>query len=241
MEKTKRLSLYFFIGILVMMMLASFEKPVEANSQRDLVIGKIGGDVRQLQVDLNKKGYRLEPFDGIYGLRTWYAVIDVQKKNNLKQTGIFDGKTRKALYDDNKKDKKDNQIENQNRQIKDVSRGASRKDVMMLARVIHGEARGESFEGQVAVAAVILNRTQSGRFPHTVNGVVFEPGAFDAVSDGQIWLDPDAKSVKAAELAMSGYDPTGEAIYYWNPATATSRWVWSRPIITRIGEHVFAK
>ncbi|MBU7005580.1 cell wall hydrolase [Phosphitispora fastidiosa] len=122
-----------------------------------------------------------------------------------------------------------------------VSRGVSRKEVTMLARAIHGEARGESLQGQAAVGAVIVNRTRSGSFPDSIDGVIFQPGAFDAVDDGQIWLDPDQKSVKAAELALSGYDPTGGAIYYWNPVTSTSRWIWSRAIITQIGEHVFAK
>ena len=91
------------------------------------------------------------------------------------------------------------------------------------------------------MAAVILNRTQSENFPGSIKGVIFQPGAFDAVDDGQIWLEPGQKSIKAAELALSGYDPTGDAIYYWNPAKTTNKWIWSRPIVKRIGDHVFAR
>jgi len=226
MERLNKLSVYFIIGILVMLMLAAFDKPegAEAKVPRNLSLGKIGGDVRQLQIDLDKKGYNLEPYDGIYGLKTQQAVIDLQKKNELKRTGVFDTETRKVLREGDKK-----------------KPSVNRKDVIVLARAVHGEARGESFEGQVAVAAVILNRTRSEGFPDTIHGVIFQPGAFDAVDDGQIWLKPDHKAMKAAELALSGYDPTGRSIYYWNPAKSTNKWIWSRPITKKIGEHVFAK
>jgi N-acetylmuramoyl-L-alanine amidase len=117
----------------------------------------------------------------------------------------------------------------------------SSNDVYVLSKIIHGEARGESFLGQVAVGAVIVNRTRNANFPNSVYGVVFEPGAFDAVSDGQYYSTPNASSVRAARSAINGWDPTGGALYYWNPVTATSRWIWSRPIIARIGRHVFAR
>ena len=237
MQKPNKMISCFIIGIMTMLMFGAFYNPpgVAAKSQRNLCLGVIGGDVRQLQIDLTKKGYKLEPFDGMFGLKTQAAVIDLQKKKRLLPTGVFDQGTRNALAADGRTPVK------AERESVPVSRGVSRKDVEMLARVVHGEARGESFEGQVAVAAVILNRTRSSQFPRTINGVVFAPGAFDAVSDGQIWMDPDQNSIKAAELALSGYDPTGDAIYYWNPATASSRWIWSRPIMKQIGQHVFAK
>ncbi|MBC9785560.1 cell wall hydrolase [Heliobacterium chlorum] len=113
----------------------------------------------------------------------------------------------------------------------------------MLARAIHGEARGEPYEGQVAVGAVILNRSKHPSFPNSVNGVIFQPGAFTAVDDGQIWtpMPEDASAVKAARDALAGWDPTGGCIYYWNPATATSQWIWSRPVVKTIGKHYFAK
>ncbi len=115
------------------------------------------------------------------------------------------------------------------------------KDATVLAKVISGEARGEPYIGQVAVGAVIINRVKNPNFPNSVYGVVFEPGAFDAVKDGQYYQEPSESAVKAAKAALGGWDPTEGALYYWNPATATSSWIWSRPIIARIGNHVFAK
>ena len=110
-----------------------------------------------------------------------------------------------------------------------------------MANAVHGESRGEPFIGQVAVAAVILNRVQSASFPNTVSGVIFQPGAFTAVADGQIWLSPTPDSKKAVIDAINGWDPTGNAVYYFNPATATSSWIWGRPQIKRIGKHIFCK
>ena len=114
-------------------------------------------------------------------------------------------------------------------------------DIQLLARAINGEARGESYEGQVAVGAVILNRTKDSRFPKTIAGVIYQPGAFTAVDDGQInvAIDSNSSVVKAARDAMNGWDPTNGAIYYWNPATATSSWIWSRQIVIKIGKHNF--
>jgi len=116
-------------------------------------------------------------------------------------------------------------------------------EVQLLARAINGEARGEPYEGQVAVGAVILNRVKSADFPNSVAGVIYQPGAFTAVSDGQINvpIDPKSTVVKAAQDALNGWDPTYGCIYYWNPATATSKWIWSRKIIVKIGKHNFGK
>lgn len=120
-----------------------------------------------------------------------------------------------------------------------VPNGFSQNDIQLMANAVYGEARGEAYEGQVAVAAVILNRVNSATFPNTVSGVIFEPRAFTAVADGQIWLTPNDKAKEAVVDAINGWDPTGEAIYYFNPDTATSSWIWSRPQIKRIGKHVF--
>nr|WP_026694800.1 spore cortex-lytic enzyme [Peribacillus kribbensis] len=119
--------------------------------------------------------------------------------------------------------------------------GFSQNDIQLLANAVYGEARGEPYVGQVAVAAVILNRLESPVFPHSISGVIFEPGAFTAVSDGQIWLTPNQTSKKAVLDAINGWDPTGNALYYFNPETATSRWIWSRPQIKQIGKHIFCK
>jgi N-acetylmuramoyl-L-alanine amidase len=122
-----------------------------------------------------------------------------------------------------------------------VPKGFSQNDIQLMANAVHGEARGEPYIGQVAVAAVILNRVQHSSFPDTVSGVIFEPRAFTAVADGQIWLTPNETSKKAVIDALNGWDPTGEAIYYFNPDTATSGWIWTRPQIKQIGKHIFCK
>lgn len=122
-----------------------------------------------------------------------------------------------------------------------VPNGFSQNDIQLMANAVHGEARGEPYIGQVAVAAVILNRVESSTFPNTVSGVIFEPRAFTAVADGQIWLTPNETAKKAVLDAINGWDPTGEALYYFNPDTATSGWIWGRPQIKKIGKHIFCK
>ncbi len=124
-----------------------------------------------------------------------------------------------------------------------IARGRNASDIQLLARAINGEARGESYEGQVAVGAVILNRVKSSKFPNTIAGVIYQSGAFTAVSDGQINVPIDEKSTvyKAAQDALNGWDPTNGCIYYFNPDTATSSWIWSRPIVKKIGKHNFCK
>lgn len=123
------------------------------------------------------------------------------------------------------------------------SDSSSTSDLQLMARAINGEARGEPYEGQVAVGAVILNRVKSSQFPNTIAGVIYEKGAFTAVSDGQInvAIKEGSTVLKAARDAMNGWDPTGGAIYYFNPSTATNKWIWSRPLIKTIGKHRFCK
>lgn len=119
--------------------------------------------------------------------------------------------------------------------------GYSQNDIQLMANAVYGEARGEPYTGQVAVAAVILNRVESAAFPNTISGVIFEPGAFTAVADGQIWLTPNERAKEAVVDAINGWDPSGNAEYYFNPNTATSKWIWSREQIKRIGKHIFCK
>ncbi|MFZ7102188.1 MAG: cell wall hydrolase [Peptococcaceae bacterium] len=121
------------------------------------------------------------------------------------------------------------------------SRNFSQQDLDLMAKAVYGEARGENYAGKVAIAAVIINRLESSEFPNTVEGVIFEPWAFTAVHDGQFYLNPDTTAYRAVRDAVNGSDPTGDALYYWNPVTATNKWVWSRPIIKSIGKHVFAR
>jgi N-acetylmuramoyl-L-alanine amidase len=121
------------------------------------------------------------------------------------------------------------------------SGGFSENDIRLISNAVYGESRGEPYIGQIAVAAVILNRLEDKRFPNTVSGIIFQPGAFTAVADGQIYLTPNAKAKKAVLDAINGMDPTGGCNYYFNPVTATSKWIWSRPQVKKIGKHIFCR
>ena len=121
------------------------------------------------------------------------------------------------------------------------SSGSNASDITLLSKLIYGEARGEPYTGQVAVGAVIMNRVKSSSFPNTIAGVIYQPGAFDAVSDGQINMTANSTAKKAAQDAMNGWDPSYGAIYYFNPSTATNKWIWSRPMTVTIGKHRFCK
>ena len=151
-------------------------------------------------------------------------------KNQVKQSTSTAKKTTKSTA---------NKTQTTTGTATNIPAGYSDSDIKLMANAVHGEARGEPYEGQVAVAAVILNRVQSSSFPNTVSGVIFQPGAFTAVADGQIWLEPNETSKRAVMDAMNGWDPTGEAEYYFNPETATSSWIWGRPQIKKIGKHIF--
>jgi len=187
--------------------------------------GSRGTEVTNIQKKLKQWGYYDGKIDGIFGYQTYKAVRYFQYKNGLKVDGVVGPETLSALG-----------LPTGTSQ----SSGSSR-DIDLLAHLVHGEARGEPYIGQVAVAAVVLNRVKDSRFPNTIAGVIYQPGAFDAVSDGQINLEPIAQSYKAARDAMNGWDPTYGCIYYYNPSTATSKWIWSRPIMLSIGKHNFAK
>ncbi len=191
--------------------------------------GSKGQEVINIQAKLYKWGYYKGIVDGTYGYKTYQAVRLFQSKNGLTVDGVAGTKTLAALG------------LSTGRTTTYSSRGASTSDLNLLAHLIHGEARGEPYKGKVAVGAVILNRIRDERFPKTVAGVVYQPGAFDAVEDGQINLNPDTSSYNAARDALNGWDPSYGCIYYYNPDTATSKWIWTRPIIITIGKHNFAK
>lgn len=192
--------------------------------------GSKGTEVKTVQTKLKQWGYYKGNVDGVFGWRTRTAVIAFQKKHGLKADGIVGDATSKAIGIPVKTAAK-------------TSRGTVRRsnEVATLAQAVHGEARGEPYIGQVAVAAVILNRVDDPKFPNTIAGVIYQPGAFTAVADGQMFLSPNDSALKAAKDALNGWDPSGGAIYYFNPAKATSKWIWSRPIIKIIGKHYFCK
>ncbi|GAA4714281.1 spore cortex-lytic enzyme [Brevibacillus fulvus] len=207
------------ITCLFMLLAMITVQPVQkADAAAYLAYGTNSGEVWDLQYRLQLLGFFHSKLDGVYGKQTVNAVKRFQKQYGLPADGIVGAQTWSKLK----------------------QHSVNAKEMEMLAHLVYGEARGESYKGQVAVAAVVMNRLQSSKFPPSISGIIFQPGAFTAVDDGQYWLTPDKTAYKAAWDAARGWDPTYGATYYFNPATATSKWIWSRPQITTIGRHIFA-
>ncbi len=196
--------------------------------------GSSGGEVKEVQRRLKNWGYYFGEVDGIYGPATVAAVKSFQRKNGLTADGIAGKATFAALG------MNDSVRVLENEEKTNSNSNYTSSDLYLLAKCIYGEARGESYTGQVAVGAVVLNRVASSMFPNTISGVIYQKGAFTAVSDGQINLTPNQTAINAAQDAMNGWDPTYGCLYYYNPATATSSWIFSRQTVTTIGRHVFA-
>ena len=192
--------------------------------------GSTGSQVRTIQTKLKNWGYYTGSVDGIYGPKTASAVKYFQRVNGLSQDGIVGAKTAAAM----------GITLTSSSTASGSASGYSSSDTYLLAKCIYAEARGEPYTGQVAVGAVILNRVRSSKFPNSISGVIYQPYAFTCVSDGQINLTPDASAKKAAQDAMNGWDPTNGCLYYYNPSTATSSWIWSRTVMLSIGKHNFA-
>ncbi|MBQ8374288.1 MAG: spore cortex-lytic enzyme [Clostridia bacterium] len=197
--------------------------------------GARGGEVKEVQRRLKQWGYYSGSVDGIFGAGTKKAVISFQKKNGLTADGVVGKATYRALGMNDSYNVLQGSVPSQG-----GTNGYSESDVYLLARTIYAEGRGEPYTGQVAIGAVVMNRIRSSSFPNTVAGVVYQKNAFTAVSDGQINLTPNDTAIKAARDAMNGWDPSGGALYYYNPAVATSSWIFDRQTITVIGKHVFA-
>lgn len=188
--------------------------------------GSRGSQVSLVQQKLKQYGYYDGAVDGVFGKETYNAVVWFQEKNGLKADGAVGPSTAAALG------------------ITLTGTVAAstyqESEVRILARLVSGEARGEPYVGQVAVAAVVLNRVKSPAFPNTISGVIFQTGAFDAVWDGQFDMEPTENSIRAARDALNGWDPTGGCLYYYNPSTATNSWIWTRQVQLTIGKHAFA-
>lgn len=189
--------------------------------------GSKGDLVKEVQTKLIKWGYLTGRADGIFGAKTKTAVIKFQRKNGLTADGVIGTRTAQALGI------------SLSSNTSSSSQTTSSTNLNLLARVVYGEARGEPYTGQVAVAAVVLNRVKSSSFPNTVAGVVYQSGAFDCVSDGQINLTPNQSAYNAARDALNGWDPTYGCLFYYNPRTATSKWMLSRTVKLNIGNHAF--
>ena len=184
--------------------------------------GSTGSTVTTIQEKLSRWGYYSGKVDGVYGSKTVEAVKYFQRKNGLAVDGKCGPQTLKAL----------------GISVSTTQQSTS-GDVDLLARLISAEARGEPYAGQVAVGAVVLNRVESPAFPGSISGVIYQSGAFSCLQDGQFWKPVADSAYRAARDALNGSDPSGGALYYFNPATATSEWIWSRPVITTIGRHRF--
>lgn len=217
----KKIYLFFIIILLI----CCFLVPVCLGISR---YGSSGDEVRQIQKKLKDWGYYDGAVDGIYGSKTFAAVKNFQSKNGLKADGIAGEKTLSALGINNS-------------ESSGSGNNVNNTDLNLLSKLVHGEARGEPYKGMVAVAATVLNRVADSRFPNTIAGVIYQSGAYTCVDDGQINLEASSQAKKAAQDAINGWDPTSGCIYYFNPETATSKWIWSRPQVMTIGKHIFCK
>ena len=204
--------------------LVAFAPAAEQADAAALRQGSTGSLVRTVQTKLKNWGYYTGTVDGVYGAQTVAAVKYFQRKNGLTADGVVGNATAAKLGIS---------------LSSSGTNGYSNSDEYLLARCVYAEARGEPYTGQVAVAAVVLNRVRSSSFPNTISGVIYQSGAFTCVSDGQINLTPNETATKAVRDAMSGWDPTNGCLYYYNPATATSKWIWSREVHLTIGSHSF--
>lgn len=196
-----------------------------------IVKGKTAENIRKLQTALKSIGYYASTVDGAWGRRTMCAVMSYQSDHGLTVDGVVGSATEKALGITLGTGSSGGTGSTDN---------VSESDLNLLARCVYGESRGEPYTGQVAVAAVVLNRVRSSKFPNTIKGVIYQAGAFTAVSDGQINLTPNQSAYNAARDALAGWDPTGGCLYYYNPDTATSSWIWSLTVHIKIGNHNFA-
>ena len=228
-KKILLILLTIILGLTLIETICIYKKNKEQNATLETLskYGSRGNEVIQIQTKLKRWGYYTGNIDGIYGTQTVNAVKYFQRKNGLTVDGIAGPATLKAMGITSSSTSSSSSNYNSN--------------LNLLARLIYGEARGEPYTGQVAVGAVVMNRVRSSSFPNTISGVIYQSGAFDVVKDGQINLTPNANARKAAQDAINGWDPSYGAIYYFNPSTATNKWIWSRPMTVTIGKHRFCK
>lgn len=218
-----KIAIVFFVCLITIALYNIYSvNSVDVLSKR----GSRGTEVTNIQTRLKRWGYYSGSIDGIYGRKTEEAVRYFQRKNGLTVDGIAGPKTLAKIGLPTKTS---------------TSSSATSNEVALLARIISAEARGEPYLGQVAVGAVVLNRVEHPSFPDTINGVIYQPGAFTALTDGQFNVAVADSAKKAAREALAGADPSGGAIYYYNPKTAKSSWIRSRPVIKQIGNHLFCK
>ncbi|MDF2723705.1 MAG: SleB [Paenibacillus sp.] len=266
MDKTRmNKRLVWFTLCTVLFLLAALQlKQLNHSEQtfgkQEIRYGAQGGDVYELQGRLKMLGFYNGDVDGDFGYQTLQSLKNFQYKFGMKVDGIVGSKTKVKLWEATKEWSPDRTPRKGaqtpaaqpaqpapsqpaagggNMYAGTNKLGLSEQDLNLMANAVYGESRGEPYIGQIAVAAVILNRVKSSSFPNTVSGVIFQPGAFTAVADGQIWLTPNETAKKAVQDALNGYDPAEGCLYYFNPETATSKWIWTRQQVKQIGKHIF--
>lgn len=228
-ERTRSWGMVITIGLLLSIALSGFA--YAALGDRLLGRGSKGPEVTELQKKLVQLGYQVGTVDGKFGSKTEAAIRKFQKEHGLRVDGLAGTQTIKELK----------RLTGQSTNAAGKAVGYKNVDTNLLARAVNAEARGEPYIGQVAVAAVILNRIKDPAFPKTVADIIYQPKAFSSVDDGQINLPPSSSAIRAAQEAINGSDPSGGAIFFFNPAKTSNKYIWSRPQIKQIGNHVFTK
>lgn len=219
------------IAILLVLSVTLFEVANAALGERVLGKGSKGSEVTELQKKLNQLGYSVGTADGKFGTKTQTAVKNFQKEHGLKVDGLAGTSTINELK----------RLTGQSTNASGKAVGQKNIDANLLARCVNAEARGEPYLGQVAVAAVIINRMSDPAFPKTIADIIYQPRAFSSVDDGQINLTPSASAIRATQEAISGVDPSRGAVFFFNPAKTSNKFIWSRPQILKIGNHIFTK
>lgn len=225
MNVKKGITLFSLLLVLTLAVSLGFAPMVQAAVLKQ---GSTGSLVKTVQQKLKNWGYYTGMVDGIYGSKTVAAVKYFQRTNGLTADGIVGSKTAAALG-----------ITLSGSTSTSSTSSTSNSNLYLLSCCVYGEARGESYTGKVAIAAVVLNRVKSSNFPNTISGVIYQTGAFTCVSDGQINMGTNDECTRAAQDALNGWDPTYGSIYYYNPKTATNAWIRSRPVVVTIGNHIF--
>ena len=225
MNVKKGITLFSLLLVLTLAVSLGFAPMVQAAVLKQ---GSTGSLVKTVQQKLKNWGYYTGTVDGIYGSKTVAAVKYFQRTNGLTADGIVGSKTAAALG-----------ITLSGSTSTSSTSSTSNSNLYLLSCCVYGEARGESYTGKVAIAAVVLNRVKSSSFPNTISGVIYQTGAFTCVSDGQLNMGTNDECTRAAQDALNGWDPTYGSIYYYNPKTATNAWIRSRPVVVTIGNHIF--
>ncbi|UWG96225.1 spore cortex-lytic enzyme [Dehalobacter sp. DCM] len=218
--------------IVFMVGMSTFSNSADAAlGDRNLSRGSRGPEVSELQKRLSMLGYVVGRIDGIYGAQTEARVRLFQKEHGLRVDGIAGTRTIRELK----------RLTGESVTGGGTAIGYKNSDINLLAHLVSAEAKGEPYRGQIAVAAVVLNRVKSSSFPNTIPGVIYQPGAFSPVSDGTLWSEPVSSAYDAVYEALNGTDPAYGALFFFNPAKTSNRYIWSRPQIIQIGKHIFCR